>query len=296
MRRKNKTILWLSTCAFTFVTFIGGICSCTSEDELAGENSANSAEFQALVKELSQYSSEFSASHNTHASRFLGWDKFKESIKADHIGYSNGSWVGSIGESRKKWKELQEKEEIKKNNDNNNNNELKPEERAQIKQKIDSLKLEYQADCNNIGAIHNAAILQSFVDGDMDFDTTEQLVNSVIASIKSLGFETSGIVVKDVVKEIDDFFNEIYDEDVNVAYERLSQKYPERKDEFNIQRQYLSSIEKLTTVDDIYNFTKGYMQVIDNSNVSKELKNNLKANISVAPASNALWHAIEQMP
>lgn len=130
----------------------------------------------------------------------------------------------------------------------------------------------------------------------MDFDTTEQLVNSVIASIKSLGFDTSGINVGEVVKEVDGFFKEIYDEDINVAYDRLSQKYPERKDEFNIQRQYMSTIENLTSIEDINNYTKGYILIIDNSKISKELKTNLKSNISVAPASNELWRAIDQMP
>lgn len=109
MKKSNKTGLWISTALFALATLTGGICSCTSGEDLASEKNENSAEYEDLVKELSQYSSDFSASHKSHASRLWGWSKFKESIKADHIGYSNGSWVGSISDSRKKWKELQEK-------------------------------------------------------------------------------------------------------------------------------------------------------------------------------------------
>lgn len=81
-----------------------GIVAACSGSEIYPEHHPTDTEASRLVSSLNEYSSEFIAQHMTPSRKDWGWSKFKEAIKADHQGYSNGSWVGSISESRKNGK------------------------------------------------------------------------------------------------------------------------------------------------------------------------------------------------
>ena len=170
---------------------------------------------------------------------------------------------------------------------------MSPQQQATIKNQVDSLKTAYIADPTNLGAIHNAVILQSLLDYDFYFDTTDELVKSIIRALNKLGFITSDLDVKAAAKEIDDFFNTIYDTNISVMYERLTAKYPNRKEDFKILEHYLSTTETFGTIEDIVTFSKGYVNIIEQSKISQTAKELLKSNISIAPASYQLWGEID---
>jgi len=145
----------------------------------------------------------------------------------------------------------------------------------------------------NVGALHNASILQSILDDDMDFETTEELVQSVVASMNKLGVTLPNFDVQAATHEVDIFFDEIYDDDISVMYNRLSVKYPERKEEFMILNQYLQTTEQLNSVEDIKEFSDGYTKIINQSKISPEVKLELESNITITPASHQLWRTVD---
>ncbi len=293
MKIFKMTFSWIAVCVMTVIASAVFITACSSSEDLKSstEGDNQNVEFAELINALNDYSIQFSETHSSSSRGDLGWSKFKESVKADHIGYNGGSWVGSIGESRKKWKELKKAEQDEKVE----TYALSNQERIIITNQVDSLKSVYLSDDTNIGALHNAVILQSILNDDMDFETTEQLVQSIMTSINDLGFETHELVVQDVVNEIDEFFETIYDDDISVMYDRLSKKYPERKEEFKILNQYLSTTENMGSVEDIMKFSEGYVSIINQSNISPAIKKALNSNISIAPASHKLWRMVETL-
>lgn len=281
--------------------------ACTSDEDISPcPDEQDGTAYTELINDLDDFCLQFSQDHPNNSRGDLGWSKFKESLKADHVGYSNGSWVGSIGASRKKWKELKAEEELKKelleNNaqqreeEGENEGTIPPMQLQQLTNQRDSLISVFRTDKTNIGAIHNASIIQSYLEGDTDFKTTEDLVISVLISLESLGLDISQINKSEVVNEIDHFFDQIYDEDISVMYDRLSKEYPDRKDEFTIQCQYLSTMNELTTLEEILAFSNGFIDIVNGSNLTKTKKDEVKSNLSVAPSSYQLWRTIDSLP
>lgn len=272
-------------------------CSSDKSDEPYSDGIEN--EYADLLNELEDYADVFVSQHK-HApqSRFLGWDKFKSALKADHVGYSeNKSWIGSISESRKKWKELQQAEKRLKIEEGLREEEalevgLSEQQRQMVQQQVDSLKLIYLSDTTNVAAIHNASILQSLLDDDLEFETTEQLVKSVIASVEGLGIEVDDIDISKTVSEVDDFIENVYDESVSVMYSRLSQRNPDNAGVYRLLSHFLSSLEKLENLKDMIDFTNGYVDIIDKSGLPLEIKGHLKSNMPIAPGSFELWTEI----
>ncbi len=274
----------------TYVIFLTGCSSTENQYDLCAENKRNT-EYTELMQTLEEYSLQFSISHPSLSRADAGWSDFKEAVKADYVSGSDGRAGISIGASRKKWKELkraQKEEKLK-------NCFMSPQQQATVKHQIDSLKLVYLTDTTNLGAIHNATILQSLLDKDLYFDNTEELVKSVRNALQKLGFETSNFDVKTTTREIDNFFATIYDTNISVMYERLTTKYPERKEEFQILNHYLSTIETLTNIEDIIEFSQEYINIINQSKISHPSKKTLRSNISIAPASHQLWQEIDDI-
>lgn len=291
MRTPTNCKLKLKGFLSAFIAFLAVLTACTNEESLkkAPDLNKSKSDYSILLSSLEEYYNEFSSTHVIETRGDAGWSKFKEAVKADHVGFSGGSTVLSIGESRKKWKELQQKEKEQQAQAYSISNF----ESIIIQNQIDSLKNLYILDTENIGALHNASILQSFLDNDMEFESTEELVSSILLSFKKLGLDTSIYDAKTAVNEIDNFSNNIEDEDISLVYQRLSLEFPEKIDIFNILNHYLICTEQLFSVENIDNFTSGYFQIIENSNIDNDSKSLLRKNLSITPASHILWREID---
>ena len=218
---------------------------------------------------------------------------FWRSVKADYCGYTDANNVRhealSISASRKHWKE-----ECKKNIEKIER-ELSTAEKNAIQNQIDDLVLIYRNDSTNFGALHNAAVLTILLEDEMAFSNTEELASSTLNSLKKLGLNISGVSEKDVANDIDMFFDEIYSDDTNIMFNRLSARYPERKAELSILEDYITTVQDFESIDDIENFTNGYISIINNSQIKSCDKEKLSSNISIAPASRQLWEEIDAL-
>ncbi len=288
MKTKKKLLIWIVACIIAVTACSVSISSCSSDEGLDAATSQPS-EFEALMCGLNEYSAQFVSSHTAGSRRGdLGWSRFKESVKADHVGYNNGSAVISISASREKWNDLKKDGQLQIVS-----YDMSTQDIAVITAQVDSLKNVYEMDPTNIGAIHNAAILQSLLDYDMGFETTEELVQSVVGALHKLGVSLPGFDFHATVREVDDFFKNIYDDDISVMYSRLAVKYPEKQEQYEILDQYLSTTEVLNSVEDIAEFSDGYATIIDQSSIAPKVKQDLKKNISIAPSSHQLWREMD---
>lgn len=195
----KKSFTWIMAWVMTVIATAVSFTACSSDEDMNVPVS-QSSEYEELMDALENYSSLFTAEHGMVSRGDLGWGKFKESVKADHLGYNNGSTVLSISASRKKWKELK-REELQKQLETY---EMAPAERTAIKAQVDSLKSIYKADASNIGAIHNAVILQTLLDDDMDFNTTEELVQSVVGAMNKLDVSVPNLDMQKTVEEVNE--------------------------------------------------------------------------------------------
>lgn len=127
------------------------------------------------------------------------------------------------------------------------------------------------------------------------FETTEELVQSVIRSLENLNVGILDIDEKKAVQEVDEFFETIYDENVSVMFKRLSQKYPEKQEAFKVLNQYGIATSQIESVEDLVTFSEGYMKIIRNSGLTDPVKDELIKNISIFPSSQILWSGVDDM-
>ncbi len=168
-------------------------------------------------------------------------------------------------------------------------------ERSEIEGQIKDLIQIYHNDSTNFGAFHNAVILNLLLEDDMDFNTTQELATSTLKSLSELGFDTSNISIDALVNDIDCFFENTYSDDTDIMFNRLISKYPERKSELQILKNYIGTVEDFDSIDDIKDFTDGYTAIINQSQIKKSEKEKFTSNISIAPASRQLWEKIDSI-
>lgn len=293
--RKFKSCFSIINAFVLSVFFIGSFSSCSSDDQEFKVAEQEVTEYDELMNSLEEYSADFTENHPIQPISRGGFKRFWKSVKADYGAYSDAKGVRheqiSISASRKHWHDEKLKETLEKIE----NTPLSRNERTVINNQIDSLKGEYAKDNTNFGALHNAAIFSILLDDDMDFETTEELVSSTVSALSALGFNTDDVDIKTLSNDVDCFFDDIYSDNTDVMFDRLAKKYPEKKQEYKILNQYLSTVENYDSPVEIQNFTKGYVTIINKSKVSAETKAVLNTNISIAPASHQLWMSVDEL-
>lgn len=292
MKLKLFFIPLLAVCA------IIAIVSCTSDNEMSTTtNDIEQTEMKSLASSLESYSKDFLASRNLpqNAPRKikLTWGKLWECVKADFCAYSDagGNRHGylSIGASIEKWKKIKERERNAWQQW-----ALTAEEVTKVENEIQAYKQAYLNDTTNFGALHNATVLHILLTSNFQYNNRLELAGMIIDAVQSFGIEPNGVTAGQVAADMDMFFNEIYSDDTNVMYNRLMTKYPDKKGELQILNQFMNSAQYLSSDDEIQAFTDGYIEIINDSHISKTAKIVLNSNLTIAPNSHFLWNGVNQ--
>lgn len=296
MKTLKKTFIHSKNFVLATLAIVIIFASCSSEEEQSIQNvDNNDSEYTLLINTLNDYSLEFTNTHPTSLSRG-GWKRFWNSVKADYLGYTDADNIRheslAISTSRKYWKDEKLRESIDKINEALS---LSTNERNQIRDQINDLVQIYRNDSTNFGAFHNAVILNLLLENNMDFNTTEELASSTLKSLSDLGFDTSDTNAETLASEIDCFFENTYSDNTDIVFDRLISKYPKRKSELKILKNYILTVENLDSINDIRDFTDGYTSIINQSKIKTCEKEKLSANISIAPASRQLWEKIDSI-
>ncbi len=289
--KKSPLISIIAVCAIVLI-LMSVACSSDNMKTPLTEKKDQDIAFIELNENIKGYCSSFIGMQKTSRGDH-GWGKFRDALKADHGGYSNGGAIISISASRKRWKDLQAEQKATLVEERYI---ITEEYHDFIESKIDSLIAVYKNDELNIGALHNATILQSIITDDMEYTSTAELVSSVISSLASFDISFPDVDINQTALEIDNFFENIYSTDVTVMYNNLSEIKPECQQEFEIISQYLETIDQLDSMETIDSFTDGFRTIVAKSDLSSEKKEIIQENITVAPASLKLWQFVDQIP
>lgn len=285
----KQTLTIFSTTLVVFLILFG---SCSTNDTNSDVIFDEASNYQELVYLLNGYTDDYNQSHNNTKTRG-GWRRFWKSVKADYCGYTDVQNVRheavSISASRKYWKDSKAKE-IQNTMESYS---LTQEEQLLIESQIEIYVKQYKTDRSNFGALHNAAILSSLLNSEMDYKDTKELAESTLKSLERVGYNINNILVNEVINDINVFFDEIYSEDTQIMFDRLIKKYPNRSEELQVLCCYLTNVEDLTSVEDIEQFTAGYLSIVNNSSIDEKEKEKLTKNISIAPSSFILWREID---
>lgn len=168
-------------------------------------------------------------------------------------------------------------------------------EKAAIVNKLDSLKNEYTRNPNNVGAIHNAAILYSILDGTYDAYTTDEIVESTEKAMKYLGFVIIRSFGKEDIEIIDNFVNEAIEGDDLSFFNKLRELYPNRSREIQALEYYVYTVQQYSDINIIRNYTDGFIATVNKGSINNDIKKSIEQNVSIAPASFELWTYIDKL-
>lgn len=291
--KQSRTLCVVAPIIALICILIGTACSSDSERDEIGVYATQplSPEYSSLLDDLNGYHQKFLESHPQEnvISRGLTWNAIKQTLKADFFGYVDRDNVYhqgmSIGSSIKYWadKKKEEREARFKVY------ELSAQESLKLTIQIDSLKVAYQRDSTNIGAIHNATILSIFLNKLIDYNTNEELMESVHQTLNNWGIQTPNWDNHFMAAKLDEYFNEVFSADDAVMYENLYRKYPFEANRISILKNYYNSIQNFESVAALKEYTTGYVELINSSRLNEFDKIELQSNISIAPASAELW-------
>lgn len=296
----------LSIMAIAVISASIAFTACSNEEtpessQPTGNESGQSAAYADLMKELKEYTESFKATHPTKSTASRGdhgWGRFWRSVKADYFSYTDANArhdVMSISASRKEWKRLrseaiQEKLLESLGEPVEDPGELTTEETQAIHHSIDSLRNVFAQDPQNFGAIHNAAILNMFVE-NMDFNTTEELITQTVETLRTFGCDVDDVNISETVAALDDFFANVYIiNNDDTTFENLKLRHSDRVMQIDIIKDYYTAVQDFTSLDDIQKFTKGYLKIIDKDFLIPEEREIIHGNISVFPSSSDLWN------
>lgn len=79
------------------------LTACSTENDFSQEDTS----FKEVELAIDEYTNQFLNSHPSSTRGDHGWSKFKDAVRADHLGYHNGSTVLSIGLVKKKMERTQ---------------------------------------------------------------------------------------------------------------------------------------------------------------------------------------------
>ena len=262
----------LSIMAIAVISASIAFTACSNEEtpessQPTGNESGQSAAYADLMKELKEYTESFKATHPTKSTASRGdhgWGRFWRSVKADYFSYTDANArhdVMSISASRKEWKRLrseaiQEKLLESLGEPVEDPGELTTEETQAIHHSIDSLRNVFAQDPQNFGAIHNAAILNMFVE-NMDFNTTEELITQTVETLRTFGCDVDDVNISETVAALDDFFANVYIiNNDDTTFENLKLRHSDRVMQIDVIKDYYTTVQDFTSLDDIQKFTK----------------------------------------
>ncbi len=303
MKKKISFVVLLASLAVVTTWTTGLLSSCSSDipdEKVSTDGSDATEDFQNLLSELDAYSADFHQAHPSNPASRGSFGRFFKSVKADVFGYSDFKdtyQTGvSISTSRKKWKEEKLAKDLEEVNEAL---DLSEKEEQEIEEEIESLKDRYMNNPSDIGALHNAVILCTYLEESKTkivMNTTQEIAEETIEIMESFGIDVSEIDSQVLAEKTDYFFENIYDEDVEVMSERLIKLYPDKKDQIILLNKYMLNAEEFTDISDLEQFTKGYMDIVDKGYTGpQKIKTDLDKNISIAPSSLKLWKNISNI-
>lgn len=148
----------------------------------------------------------------------------------------------------------------------------------------------------NDGIIHNQAIINLYKrHGENLFSLSEEnLVQEVAEEVAEL----TQCSTEDVISDIETISNELIDYNniyiesttIDEYINHLKELKPEKSDELDVLKIILEGFQFVDAEEDNGEYASAIVEIIDNSNIATEMKNELKSSVAIANASVRLWN------
>ena len=238
-------------------------------------------------------------------SRGSSFKRFWKAVKDDYIGQNpdNNATILSIGSSINSWhrqkdEEKKELEQIKPGSEEQEvvEPDLAPANRRMLMLKIDTLMNEYHHVENNFGALHNAVVLKSIVQGSFAATEIEDIVTNTIELLASSGVNTTNFSPsEEIVAQIDEYFNNPLRKDVLRFFEEKAKNDRQNYQIYNCMYIYYNNVENFGTLKSIRDYTLRAQMAVDDLDIDEKSKKYLKNSFSIVPASLSLWMEVDRL-
>ena len=238
-------------------------------------------------------------------SRGSSFKRFWKAVKDDYIGQNpdNNATILSIGSSINSWhrqkdEEKKELEQIKPGSEEQEvvEPDLAPANRRMLMLKIDTLMNEYHHVENNFGALHNAVVLKSIVQGSFAATEIEDIVTNTIELLASSGVNTTNFSPsEEIVAQIDAYFNNPLRKDVLRFFEEKAKNDRQNYQIYNCMYIYYNNVENFGTLKSIRDYTLRAQMAVDDLDIDEKSKKYLKNSFSIVPASLSLWMEVDRL-
>lgn len=144
------------------------------------------------------------------------------------------------------------------------------------------------------GIKHNQILWKMMKDNKAECSNTTELIINVRNIIDILGYEKGVGSDESAVDYLDWFMDNIYSDDTESMFSNIRSNIRDKADLeiYNTMEKYFIGIEKLSNIDDIKEYTKEYIHIIDESKISQRSKTYLRESLSIVPESYQFWSMI----
>lgn len=143
------------------------------------------------------------------------------------------------------------------------------------------------------GIDHNRALWQIIKDNKIETSTTLELVQNMRETLYNLNLEKGSASDKFIAKSLDNYIDNIYDDDTSKMFNKL--RMLDFNPMYDVLEDYFLYVEELTSVEEIENYTMGYMDIIEKSSLNEMKKSFLKRSLSIVPESYKFWIMITDL-
>lgn len=286
---RHTPIIWAYIIAVLCTVWI--TTGCSSHDYIVSRNNDTyEKDFKILSESLVAYSNSFEPTQTSTTRSKKWWSRLWNAVKADYLGYTDRNGVRHecmcVGSSIERWNQIIYEENVKVAADLM---KFSPLQLKQLENQIAGLKETYYKDPNNLGALHNACILKIMMDCPLIIPPDTDMTGPIIKSLNELGVDTSDVCNKALKNEIDIFIQEMYDDDISVIIGRLKVIHPQRSHLYDILELYFNNVVTFDDIDNIDEYTEGFLIKIDRSPIPLNDIQLLHRYISIVPASLKIW-------
>lgn len=251
-------------------------------------------EMDNLMNALQEYSETYVRENATFNPR-SGFSNFVKSVKADFWGHNDKTThheYVSISASRKKWKDIKKEE----NNLKYESTLIPSPKKREIVMTIDSLCKEYQNNNLNLGAIHNAVILSLIVNEEFYLDDDIEVCKLIINYTNRFKFTSDSTANAYLVNsDTDAFLTQVLDDNDEITCSNLVEKKSTNEYDIRIKKTFYDNFQQLSTSSQQREYTKGYISLIEKSNIQDSKKEYYIKTLSILPASKDLWEYVESL-
>ena len=162
-----------------------------------------------------------------------------------------------------------------------------------ISQSLEAINSVAYLDNENLGKLHNQVIINLVEKDSLIFSkSTDEIIYAVNQELNTLigARMMTTEELKEIKRENTIFFAEIIKGEPLNVFKNLMVKYPSKADELQLMDTYFTKVSTLTSINDLIEYSKLAREIIQNSQIDINAKNELLGIIDLSINSSWIWN------